>query len=42
MESETLRLTVTVPPGTTAEVALTEGTRVDQAPGTATYESTLA
>jgi alpha-L-rhamnosidase len=37
-----LRLTVTVPPGTTAEVVLPDGSRRDQAPGTKTHECALA
>jgi alpha-L-rhamnosidase len=37
-----LALTVTVPPGTTAEVVLPDGSRRDQAPGTRTYECVLA
>jgi alpha-L-rhamnosidase len=32
------RLTVGVPPGTTADVCLPDGTRVDQGPGTRTHE----
>ena len=32
------RLTTTVPPGTTAEVLLPDGTRHEQSPGTATHE----
>ena len=31
-------LTATVPPGTIAEVALPDGTRAEQGPGTSTYE----
>jgi alpha-L-rhamnosidase len=37
-----LRLTVTVPPGTTAEVVLPDGSRRDQAPGTKTHVCVLA
>jgi alpha-L-rhamnosidase len=33
-------LTVTVPPGTSAEVVLPDGTRSEQTPGTATYDGT--
>ena len=35
------RLTVGVPPGTTAEVRLPDGSRIDQGPGTRTYECAL-
>ena len=38
LDGSSLRLTVTVPPGTVAEVVLPDGTRHDQGPGTATYE----
>ena len=34
-----IRLTVTAPPGTVAEVVLPDGSRHDQGPGTVTYES---
>ena len=34
----TFRLTVSVPPGTTAEVRMPDGTRIDQGPGTRTHE----
>jgi alpha-L-rhamnosidase len=34
-----MRMTVTVPPGTTAEVVLPDGTRTDQPPGVCTYEA---
>ncbi len=38
----TFRLTVGVPPGTTAEVRMPDGTRIDQGPGTRTHECALA
>jgi len=40
-DGEAFRLTVTVPPGTTAEVVLPDGSRRDQPPGSQTYECTL-
>jgi len=36
------RLAVTVPPGTTAEIVLPEGTQYRQLPGTTVYECTSA
>jgi alpha-L-rhamnosidase len=35
-------LTTTVPPGTTAEIVLPDGTRVEQGPGTSVHETDLA
>jgi alpha-L-rhamnosidase len=35
------RLTATVPPSTTAEIVLPDGTTVDQGPGTVTHQCTL-
>ena len=40
-DDETFRFTVGVPPGTTAEVWLPDGTRIDQGPGMRTYECAL-
>jgi alpha-L-rhamnosidase len=34
-----MTLTVTVPPGTTAEVVLPDGSVVEQDPGTSTFDS---
>lgn len=39
VDGEVFHLTVTAPPGTTAEVVLPDGTRHRQMPGTATYDS---
>jgi alpha-L-rhamnosidase len=39
VEGETVHLTVTVPPGTTAEVVLPDGTTHHQGPGTTSYGS---
>ena len=41
IDGERFRLTVTVPRGTTAEVVLPNGTRVEQAPGTFVHEAAL-
>ena len=41
LDGSSLRLTVTAPPGTVAEVVLPDGTRRDQGPGTVTYECAL-
>lgn len=41
IEQGTFSLTVVVPPGTTAEVVLPDGTREDAGPGTATFSSPL-
>ena len=41
IDDDRFHLTVTVPPGTTAEVALPDGTSHDQGPGVATYECAL-
>jgi alpha-L-rhamnosidase len=38
IDGDTFRLTATVPPGTTAEVVLPDGTRHEQGPGTRAYE----
>jgi alpha-L-rhamnosidase len=38
LEAGHFRLTTTVPPGTTAEIVLPDGTRRDQSPGTAVHE----
>ncbi len=40
-DGSSLRLTVTAPPGTVAEVALPDGSVRDQGPGTVTYECAL-
>jgi alpha-L-rhamnosidase len=42
IDESQLRLTVTVPPGTTAEVVLPDGSRRDQTPGTQTHECVVA
>jgi alpha-L-rhamnosidase len=39
IDGEVVHLTVTVPPGTSAEVVLPDGARHEQAAGTTTYES---
>ncbi len=41
MDGESLRLTVTAPPGTVAEVALPDGSVRDQGPSTVTYECAI-
>jgi alpha-L-rhamnosidase len=41
-DGTTFRLTVTVPPGTTADVVLPDGSHRDQGPGTESYECTPA
>ena len=41
LDGARFHLIVTVPPGTTAEVVLPDGTRRDQGPGTRRYEATL-
>jgi alpha-L-rhamnosidase len=42
VDAHGFRLIATVPPGTTAEVALPDGTRRDQGPGVASYECSLS
>jgi alpha-L-rhamnosidase len=42
IEADSFRLTVVVPPGTTAEVLLPDGTRREQTPGVASYECSLS
>jgi alpha-L-rhamnosidase len=39
IDGEVVHLTVTVPPGTSAEVVLPDGARHEQAPGTGSYQS---
>ena len=41
VESGRFRLTTTVPPGTTAEIVLPDGTTADQSTGTAVHECVL-
>jgi alpha-L-rhamnosidase len=38
IEGARFTLTTTVPPGTTAEIVLPDGTRVEQGPGTSVHE----
>jgi alpha-L-rhamnosidase len=40
LDGPRLRLVVTVPPGTTGEVVLPDGTRAEQGPGTTEYTGT--
>ena len=42
IDADSFRLTVVVPPGTTAEVLLPDGTRREQTPGVASYECSLS
>ena len=42
IDDDRFRLTVVVPPGTTAEVLLPDGTRQEQTPGIASYECSLS
>jgi alpha-L-rhamnosidase len=42
IEANSFSLTVVVPPGTTAEVVLPDGTREEQTPGVTSYECSLS
>jgi alpha-L-rhamnosidase len=38
LDSDVLHLTAVVPPGSTAEIVLPDGTTTEQAPGTTTHQ----